>query len=464
MKKIIGLVLVLTLITLGTYLGFGLLARHNYQVALAEMESNFPGQLESTYEQGLFTSQLNAVLKVPVPGGDPASQEAIAARIKQTIHHGPFIFNTSQPKSPLYIPMQLSAQGTLTLEPFMAEEPAFISELRKLASTDITVHAPIKGSTEVSFTGRPLQSSLVMGSNNFDLNWQGFTGQLSLIGNNLLSYDLDFHAPGLELTGKDGEGLVIHEITTQAEMREGIHNLSLGTISSTMKNFELILGDRAEDKITLAGLLLRITNSEKDGLIDLEEKVSLETIQFSDKKYGPGTLQISLANLDAQAVAQLTEAYKEIQTNPAQAEAMALGLLSSHATALLAKSPEIKVEDFSLSGPEGSCQSKMHIIFNGDGEVILNPLFLLGRLSAEADFSADERFLAVQVKNFIEANLCAERVDAGCEQEAAQEGEKQLRNLVDQNVLVLKNGKYLLTASFKDGQPLLNGQPVPLSF
>ncbi|MEN8258076.1 MAG: YdgA family protein [Thermodesulfobacteriota bacterium] len=464
MKKVIAFILVLILITLGTYLGFGLLAKKNYEAAISEMQANFPGQVESTFEQGLFASELSVLLTIPVPAANPGSPEAISTRIRQTIHHGPFIINSKQPNSSPFTPLQLFAYGTLELEPFMANEPAFISELRQLATTDITVHAPLKGRTKVSFTGRPLHSSLALGSENFDLNWQGFTGQLYLEGSNLLTYDLDFQAPGLEMKGKGAEGIIIKEITTQATMKEGSHNLSMGTITTTMKNLEATLGNGPEDKVTMSGLNLRIANSEKDGLLRVEEKVSMDRLQFSDKKYGPGTLQISLANLDAQAVAKLTEAYKELQANPANDEVMALGLLSSHASALLAKSPEIKIEDFSLTSPEGACQSSAHITFNGDGEVIMNPLFLLGRLSAEADFSADERFLAVQAKNFIKENLCAERTDPDCDHEAAQEGSKQLKALIDQNVLVLKGGKYTLTASFKNGQPMLNGQPVPLSF
>ncbi len=463
MKKTIGLLLCLVLITLGAYLGCGLLARYNYDKALSELQENFPGQLESSYKQGLFSSELEIILAFPLPDASAITPETISGRIKQTIQHGPLVFGGPQ-KISLPIPAQLRAHGSFELEPFMANEPQAISQLRQLATTDITVHAPLKGRPEIIFTGSPRQAELTMGNESFTLNWQGFRGNLFLEGNNLLSYDLDFLAPGLEIRGAGPQGISIEEITTRARMHEGSHKLSLGTLLTTVKKIEILLGKGPEERVAMNDLKLRITNSEHDALLRVEEEISLAHLQFADKIYGPGNLKISLANLDTETVAKLTEAIKSLQGNPGNTDVMAMGLLSSHASTLLAKSPEIRIENFSMASPDGACISSAHIAFNGEGEVILNPFFLLGRLSAEADFSADERFMAVQVKNFIKERLCAENPDPACDQEAARASSQQLQDLVAQNILLLAGGKYTMTASFKDGQAILNRQPVPLSF
>ncbi len=461
MKKLVALV-VLVLITLGAYLGFGLLARKNCQAAIAELQANFPGRIDSSYRQGLFSSELHIQLHIPIPDNNPATPETISTRIRQTIHHGPFVLSGQRQKSSLFTPVQLYAQGSLEIDPLLADEPPFISQLRQLATTDITVHAPINGRTEITFKGRPLHSSLAVGSETFKLNWQGFDGNLLLEGNNLLSYDLDFRAPGLELRGQGAAGIVIGEITTQAQMREGSHSLSLGTIMTAIQRFEATWGQGMEEKIALSGLDVRITSSEEQGLVRVEEEINIDHLQFTDRKYGPGNLKMSLANLDAQAIAKLSEAYTAMQAKPASTEV--LGILSSHASALLAKSPEIRLENFSLTTPEGACLASAHIAFNGQGEVILNPFFLLGRLSAEANFNADERFMAVQTKNFTKERLCGEHPEPDCDQEAARASSKQLQGLVEQNILLLANGQYSLTASFKNGQTMLNDKPVPLSF
>lgn len=464
MKKVIAVVLALVLTALGAYVGFGLLARKNYEMAIVELQANFPGHIESSYKQGLFTSDLDIKLAIPLPDTNPATPETMAARIKQTIHHGPFIVGANRENTSQLTPVQLYAQGTLELEPFMADEPQFVSQLRQLASTDITVFAPISGRTQVSFTGRAQQSALMIGNDTFNLNWQGFAGNLSLLGTNLLTYDLDFRAPGLEIKGTGPTRMIIEEISTAATMMEGSHELSLGTVMTAIKKFEVIYGQSPEEKITLAGLDVRISSSEEEELLRVDEEISLANLQFADKKYGPGNLKISLTNLDTESIANLTEAYKSMQAHPGNTEVMALGLLSSHATALLAKSPEIRVENLSLTSPEGACLSSAHLAFNGEGEVIMNPLFLLGRLSAEADFSADERFMAVQAKNLLKESICGQRTDPDCDQEAARASSKQLKALIDQNILLLSAGRYSMTASFKNGQPMLNGQPVPLSF
>ncbi|MBU0680392.1 MAG: YdgA family protein, partial [Proteobacteria bacterium] len=339
MKKAIALVLVLTLLILGAYLGFGLLARKNYEMALAELQANFPGQIESSFKQGLFTSNLSITLDIPIPNSNPDTPDTIPTKISQTIHHGPFIFRNQGQNVSLFMPVQLYAHGVLEFEPFMANEPPFVTTLRQLATTEITVHAPIKGRSEVVFNGKPLQTTLAIGTENFNLNWQGFIGTLALEGTNLLTYDLDFRAPGLEVRGTSSNGFVIEGMTTQASMREGSHNLSLGTIISAMKNCEITLGSKPEEKIAMNGLNVRITSTEKDALLRVEEEISLNHLQVTDKMFGPGNLKISLTNLDAQAVAKLTEAYKALQTDPGKSEVMAVSILSSQASALLAKSP-----------------------------------------------------------------------------------------------------------------------------
>jgi uncharacterized protein YdgA (DUF945 family) len=346
----------------------------------------------------------------------------------------------------------------------MANEPPFVTKLRQLATTEITVHAPIKGRSKVVFNGKPLQTTLPIGTETFNLNWQGFIGTLSLEGNNLRTYDLDFRAPGLEVRGTNSAGIVIDEITTHAKMREGSHNLSLGTIITALAKCEITLGSKPEEKIAMNGLNVRITSTEKDALLQVEEEINLNHLQITDKMFGPGNLKISLTNLDAQTVAKLTEAYKALQADPGKSEVMALSILSNHAAALLAKSPEIRVENFSLASPEGAGLATGHIAFDGAGEVIMNPLFLLGRLSAEANFSADEHFMAVQLKNILKENLCSQAPDPACDQEAARASSKELQGLIEQNILLLTGGKYTMTASFKNGQAMLNGQPVPLSF
>lgn len=464
MKKSIALILALTLLALGSYLGFGLLARKNYEVALAELQANYPGQIDSSYSQGLFTSELKMTLHIPIPPSSPNMPESVAASLRQTVHHGPFIFSAQTQNSSRFTPLQVYAHGSFEIEPFMTDEPSFVAELRQLATTEITVQAPINGAPTVSFIGNPRHIALPIGTENLTINWQGFAGTLLLESSNLLSYNLDFRAPGLKIKSKGPAGIIIKEITTQAKMREGSHNLSLGTIITTIEACEAIIGSGPEEKISLTGLNVRITNNEKDQLLRVEEEINLDNLQFADKKYGPGNLKMSLNNLDAQAVSSLSEAFRAMQINPTKSETMALEILSNHATALLASSPAITIDNFFLASPEGACQSKAHVAFNGEGEVIMNPLFLLGRLSAEANFSADEHFLAAQTKNFIKEGLCAERPGQECDQEASKTSSKQLKALVEQNILQLSKGKYTLNASFKNGQTMLNGQAIPLAF
>jgi uncharacterized protein YdgA (DUF945 family) len=464
MKKGLALLLIVILLALGAYLGCGLLARHTYQTAMNQMQADFPGRIDASYHQGLFTSELDILLHIPIPAAHPDTPPTIAARIRQTIHHGPFIFSGQRPPGRFFMPMRLSAHGVLEVEPFLADEPPLVRHLRQLATTDITVSVPLLGGSLVSFKGRPFTTTVPLDSRELTLEWQGFDGTLTMAGADLHAYDLDFLAPGLTINGPDSAGLAVESLTTRATMRAGNHNLSLGTISTGLQKCEFRPGSDPAEKIALTDLVVRITSSEEEGLFRVEEEINLAHLLLPAKNYGPLNLKISLANLDARAIATLAETYKGMQTAPGQGEALLMTALGSQAAALLATSPEIRLENLSLASPEGAGQASALLAFNGEGEVIMNPFFLLGRLSAEADFSADEHFMAAGVKNILKEKLCGQPADSQCDQEAARAGSKQLQDLVAQNILRHENGKYTLSASFKAGQAVLNGQPMPLAF
>jgi uncharacterized protein YdgA (DUF945 family) len=319
------------------------------------------------------------------------------------------------------------------------------------------------GRTRVSFRGKPRQESWSVGSETFALAWQGFTATLFLEGRNLLTYDLDLELPGVAIQGQGARALVLEEMRFQATMEEDSNHLSLGTMLISLKKLEVISGSRAEEKITMAGLQGRLTSSAENGLLRIEEEITLDHLLLADQQYGPANLKISLANLDAQTVAQLSKEFQALQMQEGN-EAMARDILSSHVPALLAKSPVISLEDFSLATSAGACEASARLAFDGGGEMSSNPLLLMGRLSAEAALTADEGFLAVQTKKIIKQRICGQHPDPDWDQEAARAGNKQLQALTEQGVLVLTGGKYTLKASFKNGQALLNGQPIPLPF
>ncbi|MDA3786376.1 MAG: DUF945 family protein, partial [Deltaproteobacteria bacterium] len=137
MKKVLIPITLLIFLFLGAYATCSFLAQRQYALAVTEMEKNFPGQIDSSYEQGLFSSQLEIKMKMAMGEAHSAMPETITSRISQTIHHGPFIFRAPPPGGSRFTPVQFTAHGTLEIEPFMANEPAILTQIRQLAATDI---------------------------------------------------------------------------------------------------------------------------------------------------------------------------------------------------------------------------------------------------------------------------------------------------------------------------------------
>lgn len=465
MKKIVILVSLLLVITLGAYGACGFLARKNFEAAVAHMQANFPGPINYTYEQGLFSADLDMEIHIPIPNSSAVAPETVTARLRQTVHHGPFVLPGQAAVNAPLGPVQLYGHGRLEFAPFMADETALIRQLRQLATTRITATVPLFGRARVAFTSQAQQASLEMGAENLTLTWQGFAGDLSVDTGNLQTYDLDFQAPGLVLTGSNAASLAVQDVTARAQMQQGSHDLSLGTMTTSMQNLTASAGPEAHDKVSLDGLTIRITTSEERNLLRLEEEIDVDLLQVADRRYGPANLKISLNNLDAAGVADLAEAYYILQANPADSEVLAMTRLSRYATTLLGQSPQIRLENFSLTSPDGSCRATANIAFNGEGDIILNPFFLLGRLSAAAAFSADRDFVEALARSIMIKQRCGPAPhEARCADEATSAALYRLQGLRKEKILLLNSDTYSLSASFKDGQAMLNDRPVPLRF
>lgn len=465
MKKIVILVSLLLVITLGAYGVCGFLARKNFEAAVAHLQTNFPGPINYTYEQGLFSADLDMEIHIPIPNSSAVTSETVTARLRQTVHHGPFVLPGQAAVNGPIGPVQVYGHGRLEFEPFMAEETPLIRQLRRLATTRITVTVPLFGRAGVAFTSQSQQASLEMGDENLTLTWQGFAGDLSVDTADLQTYDLDFQAPGLVLTGNNAAALAVKNVTARARMQKGSHNLSLGTMTTSMQNMTASAGPQVNDKVSLHDLIIRITTSEEKNLLRLEEEIDVARLQIADRDYGPANLKISLNNLDAAGVADLAEAYYILQANPVDSQVPAATGLSRYATSLLAQSPQIRLENFSLTSPDGSCRATAHIAFNGEGNIILNPFFLLGRLSAAAAFSADRDFVEALARSIMIKQRCGPAPhEERCTDEATSAALYRLQGLRKEKILLLNSDTYSLSASFKDGQAILNDEPIPLRF
>ncbi|MDA3833210.1 MAG: DUF945 family protein [Spirochaetales bacterium] len=463
MKKVLVAPLILALLVVGSYGIFGVLAKRNFDNAMEHISAQVPGQIDITYKQGFLSSTVSLHSQIPMADND--QEVEISASTSHTIYHGPFVFHAMQDDQPAYIPIQAYTEGNLFYELSGLLDPTLAQGIKDATNTTISAYITLMGDAHLKFSGEPLIEECDLDGTLVAIDWQGFNG--SLISQcSFRDFTYDVTAPGLVIAGDGPEQFELGPITSSGTAHSGNFDIGLGTHKVNIKNIGMTFSADPGDNVRLTNMDIKVILNEQDGLLRVSEYFDMEALSINNKSYGPANLTFHARNLDAKALSLMNQEYIELQkNNRGNTDAMQAQLMqmaSTHGLTLLSKSPEFEFENISLTTVEGSGELKLKLRFNGEGEVIMNPLFLLGRLEAEASLGADERFLAVLAKDLLKQSLCVDANDTTCDKQAARASNEQLQQLLLNNQLILENDRFISTISYKDGAATLNGKPMPL--
>ncbi len=463
MKKILIVPVVFVLLIAGSYGVFGYLAKQNFDHALAEVSTQIPSHIDITYKQGFLSSTVEVTTTFPIANSNVMLD--IGMTTSHTIYHGPFVFHPMQGNHPFYIPVQAYTEGNLFYELIGEVDKQLARDIKEITATKITTYIPIMGDTTIQFSGEPLSKEFEIEGKILAVDWKGFTGSMNM-KSSMRDFTYEIIAPGLLVTSDGPERFAVSDMTSHGTSRPSSYDIGLGDYKAGVKNIDITLSGDPEDNVQFENVTLHIIADEKEGLLTFSELFDIGMLSFHDKTYGPFNSTVHLRNLDAKAISDMNHEYIEMQklhANDTEAmQAQLMQMATTHGVTLLSKSPEFEFENLSLQTAEGSGEIKMKISFNGEGEVVMNPFFLMGRLSAEASLDADERFLAVLAKNVMKEAMCDDVDDQVCDQRAASTSSQQLQNLLDNGQLLLENGRYVSRIAYKDGAADLNGAPLPL--
>jgi uncharacterized protein YdgA (DUF945 family) len=464
MKKIFIAIVIFALLITGSYGFFGYMAKKDFDTAIEEIRSQIPSTIDVTYKQGFLSSSVELGIKTPIH--DPDVNFGLNITTKHTIYHGPFIFHTIQGDHPSYIPVQAYTEGNLFYELTGDVDAEIAQGIKKATTTQINAYVPLFGNPTIHFSGKPLHKDLNMEGGIITVDWQGFTGSLEILGS-IRDFTYNFIAPGLTIANKDDPVKIqLINMSSSGTAHRGNFDIGLGSYKAGLENIAIIMSEDPYDEIHANDIKLNIVADEKEGLLTISEIFDINSFSLKNKTYGPANSTVYLRNLDAKTLAAMNQEYIEMQktngNDPDAIQSQLMQMVSTHGAALLAKSPEFEFENLSLQSPEGKGEARLKISFNGEGDVIMNPLFLLGRLSAEASFAADEQFLTVLLTDLTKAAICTDNPDAACGQQAAEKSQEQLQTLLINKQLILDNSRYTAAIIYKDGAASLNGKPIPL--
>ena len=460
MKKLLFTIITAIFLGLASYAIFGFITK---QSITSGLEGNMPSLAsppQTMVEQGLFSSSANIVFNIPLPEEGSGGVSELPIVLEQKIYHGPFIFQkTTSGPSPLN-PVKMYSEGSIAIGPFLDPEPPEVKELRELITANISVLMPLSGPTVIKANGLPFINSNTFANDTVILNWQGFDSEVATT-TTPLSYNISGQAPGFTLNINGIDTVSIADISLQGAFAEGPHEIALGSSELGIDLIEISPADNEQViKISAAKTILSIT--EDHDLLSIKETIKIEKIEVNKKQYGPAQFELAINNLDAATVASLENEIKAIQEtekDPEIANQQMMQLFMEKGPTLLKASPEIELSNVSFKGPNGQLQASAKLAFDGQGEVMLNPFFIMGRTTVTGNISADQHLVAAIHKEALKAKMCTDQQDRVCDQQAAKISSDQLKDLIERQTIVLTKGKFTIDFSFKDGIMLVNDKP-----
>lgn len=208
-------------------------------------------------------------------------------------------------------------------------------------------------------------------------------------------------------------------------------------------------------------------------LADMEIKMAFANMeilgeQISNAKFDFDFANISTVFLD-QYFAMMQQAYDaEGAANPMLAAQM-MGVASEH---LIPGGPEFNIHSLAFTTREGSLEFDGRLAIAAEAaQKMSNPMAMLSDLTVDVSLLVDKPLAFRLVRQSTMKDLNAAQFEGGDqmtdeEKEALADNQTHMKldTLTIQGMLIDKGERYTSEFHFKDGQAMLNGQPMPLPF
>ncbi|AHE66117.1 DUF945 family protein [Legionella oakridgensis] len=515
MKKLIGLVVIILVLVLGSYYGTGLITERTLRknVNMINQSNGLHAEIEH-YDRGWFTSSATFKWHLHVPERvtkDANNQSRIipaqdySLDMPLVVYHGPIIFSNKGVQFGLGY-----AHTVLTLPQPYAEQfsTVFSSESTKpVLNLSVLVNYLNKSRFRIELPA----FTLIAKEGNGHFEWLGMTSDVTVAAN-LSTIDGDLTIDGIKIT-KDNMNAVIGKITSNYDLHQTNEGLYLGEANFSFPS--LIVNNKDQKVFEMEHFDIHTSSDVDGGLFNSYFKTSLDQIITNGKTYGPGLIEVSLKNLDAQVLAQINEQVNRIQQGSAQERQQALLALIPELPKLFNKGAKFEISEMSFVMPEGTIAG--HVLVSlpksdsnnpfqliqqmeGEGKLTVPAIVLKGLMTESAKQQlmqqptlpqaiANQMQQHEQDKNAASADEQANTSDstpasdstvatgeqnvpdtssqpaaptassADIEKQAEMQAENKLSSLVQAGMLKAEGSDYTIELKLEKGQLSVNGQP-----
>ena len=491
MKKTIVSILVLVVLTLGSFYTTGLVTQRTFDKSIGMFDQSSGLAVKVVkYERGLFSSQAQLLWQVQTPERLTQSPQGSSTLIPAktysidmpvTIYHGPIIYANNR----LYFGLGF-ANSDVDLPEFdhyfqpTAQRPHITMTWLVTYFNETRMHLSVPAFQWVTKTQHIKFEWLGMQSDDrFSSMQDHFSGVETL--------------NGVRVT-QDTLVAFLDKMTATIDVHRALKGMYVGEIAIDAPAFSVMRDSKA--LFDAKGFKLLTSSEVENHKFGSSLDVSFSTLMLHEKSYGPARFQFMMKNLDADVLAELNQKINQIQSLPILERQQALFTLIPVLPKLLDQGASIGVTVLNLVTPEGIVDGSFKLTF--PHEVLANPFQLLqkiqgnGHLKLPAStlkailynvtkYDATEVTLTpnttegntipitavptatgqvadtTAVVNSAEAPASATPTDP--EQKWVAQVEDKLANLIKVGVLVVDGDDYRITISLSEGQLLVNNHP-----
>ncbi len=458
MKKLLGFVLIIVALALGSYYGMGVLTERAIKknIDVLNRANNLNVVLKS-YHRGLFHS--NAVLDWTLnPGSSDAAHPSLVINMPLVIGHGPIIFSQNKILFGLG-----QATGTVAL-PFNDPKMA-------IQFTAQSIKPVIHLAVFVSYFN---QTTIKLVIPSFDLVGANQTFKVNSKGVNV---DVHIAAAHKKIHGvmfldnitwmKDQTQATLDQVKSDYVMHLSREGLSLGNANVSIPHFAVI--QQGHKIFEIQDVNLHSENGVSKGLFNSTLQASINKLFLNQKSYTACELSVDINHLDAATLTDInTKLSKMSQADQTMQQNLLFSILAD-LPVLLNKGGELKVSKLHVMTSEGDVTANACVTF--PKEAITNPFLLVQKIKGQGKIMFAEPLLKRYMLNAIMRQAQQHRTPVSDQLSAVQlpaenlleDGYKQqvsekINTLVQSGMLVLNGEKYIVELEFKNGALKVNGK------
>lgn len=359
MKKIIGLVVILAALVLGSYYGMGLITERTIEKNVEVINQSNGLYVDiPQYNRGWFTSSavLNWRLHVPEHLTKDQNGQSITVpaqdytlQMPLTIYHGPIIFSDNGVKFGLGY-----AHSDIAMPPAFDEKFAnlFTGESTK-PKLSLNLFVNYLNNSQLHLDVPAFKLIAKQGGNQFE--WDGMDSHIS-VSSSLRNIDGGLTIDGASLS-KNTTKATLAKVSSSYNLHQTDEGLYLGEASLSLPSF--LITENGQPVFDLEQFDMNSSSDIQDGLFNTSFKASLKKVVAQGKTYGPAALEMSLKNLDAQVLAEINTQANAMQQGTDAQRQQALIAILPNLPKLFSKGAQFGITKLSFVVPEGMIEGDL---------------------------------------------------------------------------------------------------------